>query len=93
MQCSCTAAHRAVTEGVVLEAPVLLGEKLENVGFDMFSKTCTIFFGGQSLHAGDRQIPLRPICGKGCRLITAFQRVSRLLSVHHPKVRQVAHVL
>ena len=52
MQRGCTAVHGTVTEGVVLEAPVLLGEKLENVGFGVFSKTRTIFLGGNCLRAG-----------------------------------------
>ena len=52
MQRGCTAVHGAVTEGVVLEAPVLLGEKLENVGFGVFSKPRTIFWGGNCLRAG-----------------------------------------
>jgi len=39
MQRGCTATQRAVTEGVTLEAPVLLGEKLENAGLGVFLKT------------------------------------------------------
>ena len=53
MQRGCTAVHGAVTEGVVLEVPVLLDEKLENVGFGVFSKTRTIFLGGNCLLAGE----------------------------------------
>jgi hypothetical protein len=47
MQRDCTAARGAAAEGVTLEAPVLLGDKLENAGFGVFSKMRTIFFGWQ----------------------------------------------
>jgi hypothetical protein len=45
MQLGCTAALRTVTDGMTLDAPVSLGENFENVGFGVFSKTRTIFFG------------------------------------------------
>ena len=54
MQCGCTAVQGAVTEGVLRECPVSLDENFENVGFGVFSKTCTIFFGWQL-----------PVCGGG----------------------------
>jgi hypothetical protein len=45
MQRGCTAVQGAVTEGVLLECPVSLDENFESVGFGVFSKTRTIFFG------------------------------------------------
>lgn len=54
MQRGCTAVQGAVTEGISLERPVSLDENFENVGFGVFSKTRTIFFG--------RQLPA---CGEG----------------------------
>lgn len=43
--------QRSVTEGGSLGRPVSLDENFENVGFGVFSKTRTIFSGGNSLHA------------------------------------------
>jgi hypothetical protein len=47
MQRGCTVVQGAVREGVALECPDSLGEKLENAGFSVFSKTHTIVFGEQ----------------------------------------------
>ena len=68
----------AVFEGGTLEAPVLLGEKMETVGFGVFSKTSKIFFGRKLPMCGERQLALQPACSNAYRLIATFQRVSLL---------------
>ena len=44
MQRSCTETQRALKEKVMLGPPVLLGEKLENVGSGVFSQSSLLFF-------------------------------------------------
>ena len=76
MQRGCTAVRGVVAEGVSLECPVSLGENFENVGFDGFSKTRTIFFKRGLTVCGGRLNYLQAKRGKGCRRITAFHRLT-----------------
>ena len=48
MQRGCTEALRAFTGGVILVAPVSLGENFENMGFGGFSKSTTLISGEQN---------------------------------------------
>ena len=54
MKRACTAARVAVTDGVLLECPVPLGENFESVGFGRLSKVRTIFLGGGLAGSGER---------------------------------------
>ena len=63
MQRGCTEVQGVVTEGISLECPIWLGENFENVGFGVFSKTRTIFFGWQL-----------PACGGGLNSPMAHMR-------------------
>lgn len=76
MQRGCTAAQRAVTEGVALEAPVSLSEHLENEGLGRFSKTRGIKFEREIAASGDRQTPLQARPDVACRRITGFHSLT-----------------
>ena len=93
MQRGCITVRGAVTDGVMLEPPVSLGENFENSGFGGFSKTRTIFFGRQLPVRGERPIALHPAWSEGFSRYPALQCVSRLPSSCQSKVRQLGHVL
>ena len=74
MQRGCTTVLRAVTDGVAMEAPVSLGGNFENVGFDGFSKTCTIFLGRRLMVYEERLRSLQATTGGGCSVSDGFHR-------------------
>lgn len=74
MKRACTAALEEVTDGVLLECPVPLGENVESVGFGGFSKARTIFLGGVLVGSGERLNFLHVTSGGGCGVFSGFRR-------------------
>ena len=69
MKRACTAARGAVTDGVLLECPLPLGEDFESVVLGGFSKGRTIFLGGELAGSGERLNSLQVRSGRGCGVL------------------------
>ena len=91
MKRACTAALGKVTDGVLLECPVPLGENFESMGFGGFSKARTIFLGGGLVGSGKRFNFLQITSGGGCGVFDGLHRTERDLGSVFPYCNRSRH--